>query len=84
MGVTKTAGVITSAGSIMIATFLVFTFSDIIILKMMGLALAVAIFVDVIFVRTVILPAALKLGGKYNWWLPKWLDKILPRIDIEH
>ncbi|MHA1912216.1 MAG: MMPL family transporter [Candidatus Kariarchaeaceae archaeon] len=84
MGVTKTAGVITSAGSIMIATFLVFTFSDIIILKMMGLALAVAIFVDVIFVRTVILPAAIKLGGKYNWWLPKWLDKILPRIDIEH
>lgn len=83
-GVAKTSGVITSAASIMVVTFLVFALSDIQILKMMGLAMAIAIFVDATFVRTIFLPALLKIGGSKNWWLPKWLDDRLPHIGLEH
>jgi RND superfamily putative drug exporter len=84
IGLSKTAGVVTSAASIMIATFMVFATSPMLIMKSMGLAMAVAIFVDATISRIIILPAAMKIAGRWNFWLPKWLDKILPKIDLEH
>ncbi|MCY3410234.1 MAG: MMPL family transporter [Candidatus Heimdallarchaeota archaeon] len=84
VGISKTAGVITSAALVMIATFLVFAGSPMIIMKIMGLAMAIAIFVDATISRIILLPAAMKLLGEYNWWIPKWLDKILPKIELEH
>jgi len=82
-GIASTARVITSAALIMIVVFLGFVFSDDPITKMFGLGLATAIFVDATIVRIVLVPATMKLMGDANWWIPSWLDRILPTIDIE-
>jgi RND superfamily putative drug exporter len=50
---------------------------------MMGLGLATAIFIDATVVRMVLVPATMKLMGDANWWLPSWLDRLLPTIDID-
>ncbi len=84
IGLAKTAGVITSAATIMVATFMVFAMSPMVILKTMGFAMAIAIVVDASISRIIILPAAMKLLGDWNWWLPNWLKKILPEIKLEH
>ena len=82
-GIASTARVITSAALIMICVFGGFVLGDDPTIKMMGLGLAVAIFVDATIVRIVLVPATMKLMGDANWWLPGWLDRILPTIDIE-
>jgi len=82
-GIASTARVITSAALIMISVFGGFVLGDDPTIKMMGLGLAVAIFVDATIVRIVLVPATMKLMGDANWWLPGWLDRILPTIDIE-
>jgi RND superfamily putative drug exporter len=82
-GLAGTGRVITSAALIMIVVFLSFVASPIPSLKMLGLGLAVAIFIDATIVRMVLVPAAMALLGKANWWLPSWLDRILPRVTIE-
>jgi RND superfamily putative drug exporter len=84
IGLAKTAGVITSAATIMTVTFMVFALSPMIMLKMMGFAMAVAIVVDASISRIIILPAAMKLLGEWNWWLPKWLEKRLPNVKLAH
>ena len=82
-GLAGTARVITSAALIMISVFAAFVFGEDPIVKMMGLGLATAIFVDATIVRMVLVPASMKLMGDANWWLPAWLDRILPTIDID-
>ena len=82
-GIAGTARVITSAALIMICVFGGFVLGDDPTIKMMGLGLAVAIFVDASIVRIVLVPATMKLMGDANWWLPGWLDRVLPTIDIE-
>jgi RND superfamily putative drug exporter len=82
-GISGTARVITSAALIMISVFLGFVLGDDPAIKMMGLGLATAILIDATVVRMILVPATMKLMGKANWWLPAWLDRILPRIDIE-
>jgi RND superfamily putative drug exporter len=82
-GIAKTGRVITSAALIMISVFLGFVLSDDPTVKMFGLGLAVAIFVDATIVRMVLVPATMKLMGDANWWLPGWLDRLLPAIDVE-
>jgi putative drug exporter of the RND superfamily len=82
-GIARTARVITSAALIMISVFLGFALSDDPTTKMMGLGLATAIFVDATVVRMVLVPATMKLMGAANWWLPAWLDRLLPNIDID-
>jgi RND superfamily putative drug exporter len=82
-GISSTARVITSAALIMISVFLGFVLGDDPVIKMMGLGLATAIFIDATVVRMVLVPATMKLLGDANWWLPPWLDRILPAIDIE-
>ncbi len=82
-GIASTARVITSAALIMISVFTGFVLSDDPVTKMFGLGLATAIFVDATVVRIVLVPATMKLMGNANWWLPAWLDKLLPTVDIE-
>ncbi|MGW1951377.1 MMPL family transporter [Streptomyces sp. NPDC001920] len=78
-GVSRTARVITSAALIMVAVFLSFAVAEDPSTKMFGLGLATAIFIDATVVRMVLVPATMTLLGRTNWWLPKWLDRMLPR-----
>jgi RND superfamily putative drug exporter len=82
-GIASTARVITSAALIMISVFLGFVLGEDPVVKMMGLGLATAIFVDATVVRVVLVPATMRLLGDANWWLPAWLDRILPHLDVE-
>jgi RND superfamily putative drug exporter len=82
-GIARTARVITSAALIMIAVFGGFIFGNDPTIKMFGVGLATAIFVDASIVRMILVPATMKLMGDANWWLPNWLDRLLPAIDIE-
>jgi RND superfamily putative drug exporter len=82
-GLSSTARVITSAALIMISVFGGFMFGDDPTTKMFGLGLAVAILVDATIVRVVLVPATMHLMGDANWWLPAWLDRLLPQVDID-
>ena len=82
-GLAGTGRVITSAALIMIVVFLSFVTSPVPSLKMLGLGLAVAILVDATIVRMVLVPATMSLLGKANWWLPAWLDRVLPNVSVE-
>lgn len=83
VGLTATARVITSAALIMIAVFISFVFGGDPTIKMMGVGLCTAVFVDATIVRMVLVPASMRLLGDANWWIPKWLDRIIPNLDIE-
>jgi RND superfamily putative drug exporter len=82
-GLAATARVITAAAAIMIAVFMSFVLGDLRVLKLMGLGLATAIFVDATIVRMVLVPATMELLGKANWWLPPPVARVLPHISIE-
>ena len=82
-GLAATARVITSAALIMISVFLAFVATDDVTLKMFGLGLATAVAVDATLVRMVLVPSTMSLLGSANWWLPRWLDRILPHMDLE-
>ena len=81
-GLAGTGRVITSAALIMIVVFLSFVTSPVPSLKMLGLGLATAILVDATIVRMVLVPATMALLGKANWWLPAWLDRVLPHLTV--
>jgi len=82
-GLAATARVITAAALIMISVFLGFVGSPEPTVKMFGVGLAVAVAVDATIVRLVLVPATMELLGDANWWLPRWLDRVLPHIRIE-
>ena len=82
-GLAKTARVITAAAAIMVVVFLAFIASPEVFLKLFGIGLAAAIFLDATLVRMVLVPALMQLLGKWNWWIPDWLERILPRIEVE-
>jgi RND superfamily putative drug exporter len=77
-GLAKTARVITAAAAIMIAVFSSFALSADVVLKLMGIGMATAILVDATVVRMVLVPAIMQILGRANWWLPGWLDRLLP------
>jgi uncharacterized membrane protein YdfJ with MMPL/SSD domain len=81
-GIKQTAGTVTSAAAVMVAVFAVFATLSSIDFKMMGVGLATAILIDATVVRAVLLPATMKLLGKWNWYLPKRLEW-LPRVAHE-
>ena len=81
-GLASTARVITSAAAIMVCVFAFFVLGNR-QLKLMGLGLATAIFVDATLVRIVLVPATMELLGDRNWWFPKWLDRVIPNLNIE-
>ncbi|HEX9823951.1 MAG TPA: MMPL family transporter [Actinomycetota bacterium] len=83
-GVATTGRVITAAAAIMIAVFMSFVLGfDIRQIKLLGLGLAVAVLVDATIVRMVLVPATMELLGDANWWLPRWLARILPKVRVE-
>ena len=81
-GLKRSGRIITGAASILIVVSLSFLVADVVLVKAIGLGLAIAIFVDVTIVRALLAPAIMRLLGPLNWWIPRWLDRILPRIDI--
>jgi RND superfamily putative drug exporter len=82
-GLSSTARVITSAALIMISVFGAFVLSDDPNGKLFGVGLAVAVLIDATLVRMILVPATMSLLGKANWWLPGWLDRSLPHLDLE-
>jgi putative drug exporter of the RND superfamily len=82
-GLAKTARVITAAAAIMVVVFLAFVASPEVFLKLFGVGLAAAIFLDATIVRMVLVPAVMQLLDHRNWWIPDWLERILPRLDVE-
>ncbi|MDQ0753810.1 RND superfamily putative drug exporter [Streptomyces africanus] len=78
-----TARVITCAALIMVSVFAAFIISDSIVVKMLGLGLAVSVLIDATVVRLLMVPAVMTLLGRHAWWAPRWLDRVLPHIDAE-
>ncbi len=81
-GISITAGTVTSAAAIMVAVFAVFVTLELAIIKQLGFGLAVAVFLDATLIRSVLLPASMRLLGDWNWWMPRFLSWI-PRVTIE-
>jgi RND superfamily putative drug exporter len=81
-GISITAGTITSAAAIMVAVFAVFVTLRLNIIRQLGFGLAVAVFLDATVIRSVLLPASMRLIGDWNWWMPRFLSWI-PRVTIE-
>ena len=82
-GLAVTARVITAAAAIMVTVFLSFVFGGERVIKEFGLGLGTAIFVDATIVRMILVPATMELLGEWNWWFPHWLERIVPRLNIE-
>jgi RND superfamily putative drug exporter len=82
-GLAATAKVITAAAAIMVVVFGSFLLEQDRTFKLMGTGLATAIFLDATIVRLLLVPATMELLGDRNWWLPRWLDRLLPNIDVE-
>jgi putative drug exporter of the RND superfamily len=83
LGQAATGRVITAAASIMILIFASFALGDSVIIKQFGIGLAGAIFIDAFIVRTVLVPSLMHVFGRANWWLPGWLDRALPHLNVE-
>jgi RND superfamily putative drug exporter len=82
-GIGVTARTISCGAAIMVSVFVGFGFGDDPLLKMLGFGLATAVFLDATLVRLVLVPATMKLLGDANWWLPTWLDRVLPSWELE-
>ena len=82
-GVGATARVITAAAAIMTAVFGGFLLGDRSVVKMVGLALAIAVLLDATVIRLVLVPSTMVMFNRANWWLPAWLERLLPNVDIE-
>ena len=80
-GLASTARVITSAALIMVAVFLGFALDPNVVIKMIGVGMAAAIAIDATLIRLVVVPAAMALLGRANWYLPRWLERVLPTLD---
>jgi putative drug exporter of the RND superfamily len=82
-GIARTGRVITAAAAIMVTVFSALMLNSDVISKVAGLGLATAILVDATIVRMVLVPSTMELLGDRNWWMPRWLDRVLPRIDVD-
>jgi putative drug exporter of the RND superfamily len=82
-GLARTARVITAAALIMVAVFGAFALSSDVSLKLIGVGLATAVLVDATIVRLVLVPAVMQLLGDRSWWLPRWLDRVIPETALE-
>lgn len=79
-GLQRTGGIITTAGLILIGVFGSFATAGIITIKEIGLGLAIGILIDTVIVRTIMVPATMRLAGDINWWMPVWLKRIVPKL----
>jgi RND superfamily putative drug exporter len=82
-GVASTGKVITAAALIMTAVFGAFVLDDQIFLKIIGIGMAAAVLVDATIIRLMLVPSVMQLLGRHNWWIPGWLDRLLPALDVE-
>ncbi len=82
-GLARSARVITAGAAVMVTVFLSFALGVDVYGKMFGIGLAAAVLIDATIVRMVLVPATMELLGDRNWWLPGWLDRLLPHIDVE-
>jgi putative drug exporter of the RND superfamily len=82
-GLALTGRVITAAAAIMVTVFAAFMLGEDRVLKLFGLGLAAAVFIDAVIIRSVLVPAVMQLLGARAWWFPGWLDRILPRLHVE-
>jgi putative drug exporter of the RND superfamily len=82
-GLSRTGRVITAAAAVMVAVFASFAAGDDRVLKLFGVAMATAVFLDAIVIRSILMPAVLELSGRYTWAFPRWADRRLPRLAIE-
>jgi RND superfamily putative drug exporter len=82
-GLALTGRVITAAAAIMVTVFASFMLGDERVIKLFGLGLASAVFIDAVIIRSVLVPAVMQLLGRRAWWLPSWLDRILPKLHVE-
>jgi RND superfamily putative drug exporter len=82
-GLAGTGRVITAAAAIMVAVFAAFVPSPDVVLKVIGVGMAAAIFIDATVVRLLLVPAVMHLLGKANWWMPDWLGRVLPELHVE-
>ncbi len=82
-GLAATARVITAAAAVMVVVFSSFVLGADRSIKLFGLGLAAAVLLDATVVRMVLVPATMELLGDRNWWLPRWLDRLLPAIHVE-
>jgi RND superfamily putative drug exporter len=83
MGLAGSGRVVVIAASIMTSVFLAFVPTPIDTIKLFGVALAAAVIIDAFLVRLVLVPSLMTILGRANWWLPRWLDRVLPRITLE-
>ena len=83
LGQAATGRVITAAAAIMILIFASFALGDSVVIKQFGIGLAGAVLIDAFIVRTVLVPSLMHVFGKANWWLPTWLDRGLPHLNVE-
>jgi RND superfamily putative drug exporter len=81
-GLQRTGAVITAAAAIMVAVFAAFTFARLTEVKALGFSLAAAVLIDATLIRIILVPAAMQLMGRWNWWFPRRLDRLLPRVDL--
>ena len=79
-GLEKSGLIITGAAAILIVVASSFVLADVIVVKAIGLGLAIAVFVDVTLVRALVAPALMRLFGRWNWYLPRWMDRLLPEV----
>ncbi|MFN8590382.1 MAG: MMPL family transporter [Thermomicrobiales bacterium] len=82
-GLQRTGAVITTAAAIMVVVFAAFTFARLEEVKQLGFSLAAAVLIDATLIRVILVPAAMQLMGRANWWLPAWLDRRLPRVVLD-
>jgi putative drug exporter of the RND superfamily len=82
-GLAATARVITAAAAIMVVVFGSFVLEDDRTSKLFGLGLGLAVLLDATVVRMLLVPATMELLGDKNWWMPKWLDRIIPKLNVE-
>jgi RND superfamily putative drug exporter len=82
-GLEHTGRIITSAAAIMVTVFGAFAFASLAPIKAMGFGLATAVFLDATLIRVILVPATMRLMGNWNWWMPRWLDRIVPKVSVE-
>jgi len=75
--------VIIAAAAIMVVVFGSFATSDSRIIKLMAIGLSSAIFLDAFVIRVTLMPAVMRLLGRANWWMPRWLDRVLPHVTLD-
>ncbi len=82
-GLRDTGRVISSAAAIMVAVFIGFASEVDVVVQMLGVGLAAAVLLDATVIRMVLVPATMTMLGRWNWWMPSWLDRVLPAIEAE-